>query len=248
MPRSTAEFLQRLRKFVQDEAETQFQTLSRQWSHLLQERVARGWAIEGLHVTHFQNGIVRLTCATNDSRFREGDLVVLHHGNPQDENAQHCELQYDGETELEVSLIRGNEYFFSQQSGDWIMDQDWFDSSPFYLSALDTVADSQLGRSIILPLIKGSLTPKIDYARYERAKKMLNDNGLNESQIEAVAMSYATDLLHLIQGPPGTGKTLMLAHLARLLVGDGRRVYVTGISLLLSNGWQSSLPTWEKSI
>ena len=248
MPQSTTDFLHRLRKFVQDEAEIQFQALTRQWSHPLQERVARGWAIEGLHVNHFQNGIARLTCTTNDSRFREGDLVVLHRGNPQNENAQHCELQYDGETELEVSLIRGNEYFFSQQSGDWIMDQDWFDSSPFYLSALDTVADSQLGRSIILPLIKGSLTPKIDYARYERAKKMLNDNGLNESQIEAVAMSYATDLLHLIQGPPGTGKTLMLAHLARLLVGDGRRVYVTGISLLLSNGWQSSLPTWEKSI
>jgi DNA replication ATP-dependent helicase Dna2 len=230
MPQTTADFLHRLRKFVQDEAETQFQALTRQWSHPLQERVARGWAIEGLHVTHFQNGIVRLTCITNDSRFREGDLVVLHRGNPQDENAQHCELQYDGETELEVSLIRGNKYFFSQQSEDWIMDQDWFDSSPFYLSALDTVADSQLGRSVILPLIQGSLTPKIDYARYERAREMLSGSGLNDSQVEAVAMSYATNLLHLIQGPPGTGKTLMLAHLARLLVGDGRRVFVTALT------------------
>jgi len=59
---------------------------------------------------------------------------------------------------------------------------------------------------------------------------MLSDSGLNESQVEAVAMSYATDLLHLIQGPPGTGKTLMLAHLARLLVGDGRRVFVTALT------------------
>ena len=134
MPQTTADFLHRLRKFVQDEAETQFQMLTRQWSHPLQERVARGWAIEGLHVNHFQNGIARLRCATNDSRFREGDLVVLHRDNPLDENAQHYELQYDGETELEVSLIHGNEYFFSQQPGGWIMDQDWFDSSPFYLS------------------------------------------------------------------------------------------------------------------
>jgi len=230
MPQSTVEFLHRLRKFVQDEAEIQFQALTRQWSHPLQERVARGWAIEGLRVTHFQNGIARLTCATNDSRFREGDLVVLHRGDPQDENAQHCELQYDGETELEVSLIRGNENFFFQNPGGWIMDQDWFDSSPFYLSALDTVADSQLGRSVILPLIQGSLTPKIDYARYERAREMLSGSSLNESQVEAVAMSYATDLLHLIQGPPGTGKTLMLAHLAHLLVGDGRRVFVSALT------------------
>jgi DNA replication ATP-dependent helicase Dna2 len=230
MPQSTADFLHRLRKFVQDEAETQFETLTHQWSRPLWERVARGWAIEGLRVQQVQNGIIRLTCATNDSRFREGDLIVLHRGNPHDENALHCDLQYDGETDLEASLIRGNEYFFSQQPDGWIMDQDWFDSSPFYLSALDTVADSQRGRSIILPLIQGSLAPKIDYARYERAREMLGDSSLNESQVEAVAMSYATDLLHLIQGPPGTGKTLMLAHLARLLVGDGRRVFVTALT------------------
>ena len=248
MPQSTAEFLQRLRKFIQDEAETQFQALSRQWSHPLQERVARGWAIEGLHVTHFQNGIARLICTTNDSRFREGDLVVLHRDNPQDEKAQHCELQYDGETDLEVSLIHGNEYFFSQQPDGWIMDQDWFDSSPFYLSALDTVADSQLGRSIILPLIQGSLTPKIDYARYERAREMLGDSGLNESQVEAVAMSYATDLLYLIQGPPGTGKTLMLAHLARLLVGDGRRVFVTALTHRAIHNALNKMPQVDEDI
>jgi DNA replication ATP-dependent helicase Dna2 len=45
-----------------------------------------------------------------------------------------------------------------------------------------------------------------------------------------VALAYATDLLHLIQGPPGTGKTLMLAHLARLLVADDRRVFVTALT------------------
>lgn len=230
MPQSSADFLLRLRKFVQEEAETQYQALTRQWSYPLQERVARGWAIEGLRITAFQNGIARLVCSTNDSRFREGDLVVLHRGNPRDENALHCDLQYDGETDLEASLIRGNEYALAQQPDGWVMDQDWFDASPFYLNALDTVADSQLGRSTILPLIQGALAPKIDYARYERAREMLSDSNLNESQVEAVAMSYATDLLHLIQGPPGTGKTLMLAHLARLLVGDGRRVFVTALT------------------
>ncbi|MBK8824687.1 MAG: hypothetical protein IPN58_19380 [Anaerolineales bacterium] len=144
-----------------------------QWARSLHERVAKGWTVEGLRVDKFKNNIARLTCATNDSRFREGDLVVLHRGNPHDENAQHCELQYDGENELEVSLIRGNEYFFAEQPDGWIMDQDWFDSSPFYLGALDTVADSQRGRSIILPLLQGSLLPKIDYAKYERAKEDL---------------------------------------------------------------------------
>ena len=230
MQASAPEFLQKLENLVRNEAEAQYRALEQQWSRPLQERVARGWAIEGLRVEQIKNGIARLVCTTNDSRFREGDLVLLHRDRPQDPDALHFDLQYDGETDLELSLIRGNEYFLTSQQDGWVMDQDWFDASPFYLDALNAVADSQLGRSTILPLLQGSLSPKIDYARYERARAGLQDAGLNESQVESVAMSYATDLLHLIQGPPGTGKTLMLAHLARLLVEDGRRVFVTALT------------------
>ena len=129
---STADFIFRLRKFVQDEAETQREALMRQWARSLHERVAKGWTVEGLRVDKFKNNIARLTCATNDSRFREGDLVVLHRGNPHDENAQHCELQYDGENELEVSLIRGNEYFFAEQPDGWILEVAWVTSARTY--------------------------------------------------------------------------------------------------------------------
>jgi DNA replication ATP-dependent helicase Dna2 len=230
MPQSISDFLQKLRKFVLDEAEAQYSALAKQWSRPLQDRVAHGWAIEGLRIEHFQNGRLCLSCVTNNSRFREGDLVVLHRDNPQDKDALHLDLQYDGETDLEASLIQGNEMLIMEKATGWILDQDWFDSSPFYLSALEKVADSQLGRSIILPLLQNTLIPKIDFARYERAKEKLKITGLNNSQIESVAMSYATDLLHLIQGPPGTGKTLMLAHLAKLLVQDGQRVFVTALT------------------
>lgn len=248
MKTSTPEFLQKLRKFVQDEADAQYRTLEKQWSYPLQERVAKGWAIEGLRIEQMKNSVTRLSCGTNDSRYREGDLVLLHRGDPHDPNALHCELQYDGETDLEVSLIRGNEYFLTLQPDGWIMDQDWFDASPFYLDALNAVADSQLGRSTILPLLQGSLTPKIDYARYERAREELKDTGLNDSQVESIAMSYATDLLHLIQGPPGTGKTLMLAHLARLLVADGRRVFVTALTHRAIHNALNKIPKVDSTI
>ena len=248
MTTSTPEFLQRLRNFVQDEADAQYHALDKQWSHPLRERVAKGWAIEGLRVEQMKNGIARLSCATNDSRFRDGDLVLLHRDNPRDSDALHFDLQYDGETDLEVSLIRGDEYFLMSQSDGWVMDQDWFDASPFYLDALNAVADSQLGRSTILPLLQGSLTPKIDYARYERAREELRNAGLNESQVEAVALSYATDLLHLIQGPPGTGKTLMLAHLARLLVEDGRRVFVTALTHRAIHNALNKIPKVDSAI
>jgi DNA replication ATP-dependent helicase Dna2 len=148
----------------------------------------------------------RRHCATNDSRFRGGDFLVLHQDNPKDPNALHVELQYDGETELEASLINGNYFFLEANPDGWIFDQDWFDSSSFYIDALETVADSLRGRSIILTLLQGSLIPKIDYARNERASQELADTDLNDRQIEAVAQAYASDILYLIKGPPGTGK------------------------------------------
>ncbi len=227
---STANLLHRLRGFVKQEAETQLSALERQWSKPLSERVAKGWAIEGLHLGKVNNNFIRLACYTNDSRFREGDLLLLHRGNPRESNSLHVELQYDGERELEFSLIRGNTYFLNAKPEDWIADQDWFDSSPYYLNALDEVADSLRGRATILPLLQGSLIPKIDYARYQRALAEMEITGLNESQGEAIAQAYATDLFHLIQGPPGTGKTLVLAHLAKLLVEDGQRVLVTALT------------------
>ena len=245
---STADFLHRLRKFVQSEADAQWRALDHQWSRPLAERVAKGWAIEGLSVVSFEKNIVQLVCDTNRSRFREGDLVILHRGSPRDPNALHFDLYYDGETKLEMGLIKGNSYFLTLQPDGWILDQDWFDSSPFYLSALDTAADSQRGRSIILPLLQGSLIPKMDFARYERAREILQSASLNESQVEAVAQSYATDLLHLIQGPPGTGKTLMLAHLASLLVQDGLRVFVTALTHRAIHNALNKIPEVNDSI
>ncbi|MEI6290291.1 MAG: hypothetical protein WCP19_07635, partial [Chloroflexota bacterium] len=168
MTSSTADFLQRLKLFVEKESDTQRQALYAQLAYSLDERVARGWAIEGLSVLHLEKELLRMQCGTNNSRFREGDLVLLHRGDPHGEISLHMDLYLDNETELELSLVRGNPEYLKLFTDGWILDQDWFDSSPFYLSALDTAADSLRGRSIILPLLQGSLIPKIDYARYER--------------------------------------------------------------------------------
>ncbi len=227
---SDAILLQRLKKFVIEEANAQLELLERQWSTPLPQRVARGWAIEGIRVVRVDNFLIKMHCYTNQSRFREGDLVVLHRGNPRDPDALHLDLYFDGGTELEATLIRGNSYLLQAEPDGWILDQDWFDTSEFYLAAIDQIADSRRGRSIILPVIQGSLDPQIDYARYQRAREWASNKGLNESQVEAISTSYATDLYHLIQGPPGTGKTLVLAHLSDLLVQEGNRVLITGLT------------------
>ncbi|HNT54477.1 MAG TPA: AAA domain-containing protein [Anaerolineaceae bacterium] len=228
---TSSEFITRLREFVQKEATAQAEALERQWAYPLHERVAHGWAIDGLEITRIQNDFIRLRCETNESRFREGDLLVLHQGDPHDPAALHVDLQYDDETDLEAALISNESIMEAYRNPrGWIADQDWFDSSLFYMSALDAAADSLRGRSIVLPLLQGILTPKTDYARYEYAQIQGIEFGLNDTQMEAVAQAYAADLLHLIQGPPGTGKTWVLAQLARLLVADGKRVLVTALT------------------
>jgi DNA replication ATP-dependent helicase Dna2 len=246
---STTDLLHRLRRFVRAEAELQYTALERQWSHPLSERVSRGWAIEGLSLVERDKGLYSFKCDTNQSRFREGDLLVLHRGMIKDPNSLHVELQYDGETELVFSIIRGNPYFLLAQTDGWIADQDWFDGSSFYLSALDSVADSLRGRSTILPLLQNSLTPKMDYAKYERiAEQLAETTLLNNSQIEAVASAYAADLLYLIQGPPGTGKTWVLAHLCNLLVNDGLRVLVTALTHRAIHNALNKIPLIDDSI
>jgi len=226
-----AALLRRLRQLVQSEAETQRIELERQWSLPLYERVGRGLAIEGLHLEALQPpGLARLTCASNESRFREGDYLVLHRGDPAGPEALQGVLEYDDETHLEIELNSGNFALLHEQPEGWIADESGLDLSSFYLEALDSAADTLRGRERILPLLSGQLGPGIDYARYQRAWETGQQAGLNESQAEAVAQAYATDLVHLIQGPPGTGKTFVLAHLARLLVAEGRRVLVTGLT------------------
>lgn len=222
--------LQRLKTYIQTEAKAQYDAIQSQWAKPLPVRVARGWAIEDVRIEQFYGQTLKMRCQRNDSRFREGDLIALHRGNPAGQEVLHLDLEFDGELDLEARLIEGNELLLSAHPDGWIIDQDYLDLSRFYLSALNVVADSNRGRTIILPLLLGSREVKVDYARYLKAFERLSDTNLNESQVEAVAEAFATDLFHLIQGPPGTGKTLALAHLAKLLADDGLRVFVTGLT------------------
>jgi DNA replication ATP-dependent helicase Dna2 len=220
-----------LRQFVKSEAEAQRFDLERQWSQPLAARLSKGVALEGLQVAQIRrDGVVRLSCQTNESRFREGDLLALHRGNPFGQERIECTLDYDDETELEVSVTSGPLPLLREHPHGWIADESMLDLSRFYLQALDQTADTLRGRELVLPLLTGAKAPGLDYARYERGWSELIEAGLNESQAEAAALAYAADLAYLIQGPPGTGKTFVLAHLARLMVADGQRVLVTGLT------------------
>lgn len=228
---SSTTLLQRLRQFVHTESEIQRIELHRHWALPLPERVSRGRALVDLRVEKIGGeGVVRLHCDANESRFREGDLLVLHRGDPIGPEAVQCLLEYDDETILEVTCTSGNIAALLEQRSGWIADESMLDLSRFYLEALDDVADTTRGRDLILPMLGDEKRPSLDFEAYQRSWEDAYQAGLNESQCEAVAQAYATDLFHLIQGPPGTGKTLALAHLVRQLVADGQRVLVTALT------------------
>jgi len=49
---------------------------------------------------------------------------------------------------------------------------------------------------------------------------------LNESQNQALRRAICSSDFHLIQGPPGTGKTETIAHIAKILVDTGKKVFI----------------------
>lgn len=54
--------------------------------------------------------------------------------------------------------------------------------------------------------------------------------GLDDSQIDGVAMCLAAQRFHLVQGPPGIEKTQTLVKLIKELVAQGQRVLLTSFT------------------
>jgi len=228
----SARLLKQLERLVQQEYTTQREHIESQWSLPLAQRVRTGKAIEGLALSGINDRTGRLafTCQTNNSRFREGDYLFLHKSHPLLEPVVECVLELDEETRLEMVPKSGNARRLLDGPEGWIADEGFMDLSGYYLEALAEVADRQVGRTRILPLILGDAGPEVDLTSYQRGWEAAAEAGLNEQQAEAVAQAYATDLVYLVQGPPGTGKTLVLAHVARLLAAEGERVLVTALT------------------
>ncbi len=237
--------LHRLDALIRQESASQAARFEAQWALPLGERIRAGKALEGLEVVRInpRTGRVVLRCTRNDSKFREGDYLFLHHpagleSNPSDSGQGPAEpvtrieavLELDEELVLEIMPKAGPVHKLTELRDGWVADEGYFDLSGFYLDALGEIADRETGRSVILPLILGQLHPEIDIAAYERAWAAAVDAGLNDRQAEAAACAYATNLAHLIQGPPGTGKTFVLAHIAQQLAAEGARVLITALT------------------
>ncbi|KAJ1561307.1 hypothetical protein HK096_005168, partial [Nowakowskiella sp. JEL0078] len=94
--------------------------------------------------------------------------------------------------------------------------------------AMRDLAASDINDTLMAVLL-GSKVPSFDDVADFKGLQYF-DEGLNDSQREAVCFSLAARELALVHGPPGTGKTYTCVEIIRQLVKAGKRVLVCGPS------------------
>lgn len=214
--------------FIDVEYDTQIRQVRAMWAEPIGTRVAEGEAIDGLTVVQSDDKVAALRCRQNLSKFREGDMLRLHRGNPEEKYFE-CTLDADRGTELVVRAGYRTTFWNMGSADGWVLDRNYADLRHILKSAVLDVEYAPQGDAI-RAILDGRLTPTMDTARLRAAQQVAKKVGLNTSQQEAYAKAFATDSYYLIQGPPGTGKTLVLAYLAVALAREGQRVLVTAFT------------------
>ncbi|MEO7101669.1 MAG: AAA domain-containing protein [Luteolibacter sp.] len=226
------EFRRGLERQIRDEAKHGWDKARKQWSKPLGERVDACRAIGNLEISHVEvsgkRRVVHFDPSVQDMAFfREGDKVRMSLNNPGGDDS--IEATFLGLTDKGLAVTVPSEAEISITSG-WSLDEQMIDLSEIYLKALAEMATTAHGRDVVLPALMGGKGDEVDFDAHSEFSESLEDSGLDESQVDAVATCLATDRFHLVQGPPGTGKTQTLAKLVGKLVEQGQRVLLTSFT------------------
>jgi DNA replication ATP-dependent helicase Dna2 len=226
---SHAPLLSELRAFIADEQTANHHKRLSVWRQPLLEKLDKGWSQGFLGLERGEEpSTIWATLGAGESRFREGDLLFLHSGSPLSEHlggGLTLETEDDGRW-----LLRGNSVAMLlgvYAGGPCYADPDSIDLTPYFERALEEIASSQIGLSVVLPLLAGTLEMTFDDRDAEQGEHSALSEGFNAQQAQAVGLAFGAEQLACIQGPPGTGKTRVLGLIARLMVQRGERVLVT---------------------
>lgn len=220
--------LDELRAFVEKEHNANFAKLYEVWEKPLTQKLNSGETQSIRSITVDGRNHLILSLGENDSRFREGDMICLHLGDPKNDTfIRQAKIEAENDDEW---LVRAeiDDATINNIANICYVDADAMDLKPFFDTALDDIASSSNGRKVVLPLLSGELDANEIYTdNYDNAADFAESEGLNDDQIHAVGVGVAAKYLACIQGPPGTGKTKVISLIAKQLVAEGQRVLLT---------------------
>jgi DNA replication ATP-dependent helicase Dna2 len=250
MSNTHQQLLSDLDAFVQGEHEAAEQKLREVWEQPLPQKLTKGLTQSFLRIERTSDPKTLLAyLGDNESRLREGDLLLLHLGDPfQQLLARRLTLEED---DGDCWRLRSHEpitLLDDYDGGVCYADADTIDLRPFYEKAIADVATSSIGQKIILPLLAGHLEPEFNQRDCDQGEIVALREGFNKKQASAVGTACGAQHIACIQGPPGTGKTKVLSLIARLLVERGERVLLTShthmaINNALNRIHQQKIPT-----
>lgn len=226
------EFRNGLEQKVRAEARHGRENAHKRWAKPLPERVLANRAIGFLRIhqteTVGNRRLVHFHPSHDDmALFQEGDPVRMSLNAP--DGPDYIKSKFLGLTDKGLSVMVPNDADVSICEG-WTLDEEMIDLTDLYLRALYELATTAHGRDVVLPALVNTMGDEIDFEAYGEFSDSLGDNGMDDSQIDAVSMCLAASRFHLVQGPPGTGKTFALARLVEKLVQQGQRVLLTAFT------------------
>jgi superfamily I DNA and/or RNA helicase len=163
----------------------------------------------------------KIYCDNNISKFREGGQVILSNG-------AHAFKMEIVEDTVNNFILAPNKYDVKE----CYIDSEDYNQNHWEINVVKTSLTLKL-----LSATAGNL--EYDNVRRNNIESLLAGvlentssstfqyTSLNTSQNTAVQKAICSPKFHLIQGPPGTGKTETIAHIAKLLVESGKKVFVS---------------------
>lgn len=224
----STDFLLTLKQLVEDEQEVAYARLFQVWEQPLADKLRKG-ICQGF--THIEKGPEAGTLwaypDSTESRFREGDLLLLHEGNALQPLLRQMNFEAEDEARWLLRGPQAEQAITGAANKPCYADPDTLNMAGYYRITLDEIANSEIGQERIMPLLMGSLEPTLDEDDMDEALSVARSEHFNAQQAEAVSWAHGAHHIACIQGPPGTGKTRVLGLIARLAVERGERVLVT---------------------
>ncbi len=196
----------------------------------LYERIESGWTLSPIQLSPIANQkTLRLQADLSRSKYREGDRIRIHLDFLSDVEGFDAVIVREEEHQLILyPESRPDAFLYSDQP--LVVDPAYLDLSSYYLEALEHCSHKQQGQAWILPLLLGDLEMSVEGHLFDAALDEAEERGLNDAQADAYASCLACSHAYYVQGPPGTGKTRVLAEVARSLVEQGERVWVSALT------------------